>query len=328
MGIDEVFQVFVIGGTRGEIATVQFQANGDIKLLTHEKISELEKFSTDSDFLSFIKKHLMDSTKAIGINFAFTLVPKVGPKRQLDGVMISGDTKGHAFAGLQKESIGSAIEQYLERDNGRELIASVGNDTVCLIASGTNKATDRTTLAAGIVGTGYNMAFFLNDNTIVNLQASDFTGFEPTSTGKIVDAASTNRGEQLFNKEVAAGELYKHFNALVAEGKLHAKTLQSTAQLAELSSSSRGTEGEAARALFLRSASLVAAQIAGFYDFKKRPPKLTFVMQGSLFWKGPHYQEMVLGGLEGLGVTPGAIDFKQVDHSDILGAAKLVTGGL
>lgn len=324
----EAFQVFIIGGTNGETATVLYNSDGSVSITDYQAHPELAKFHTLEDFLTFIDSHVDDATKAIGMNFAFTLIPKTGDKGQLDGVMVSGDTKGHAFHGLQHERVGEAIERHFQQTHHRDLIASVGNDTVCLIASGTNRDTDRDALVAGIVGTGYNMAFYLDDQTIINVQASDFTGFTPTATGRVVDQESKNVGEQLYNKEVAAGELYKHYNASVEGHHLATGTLHSSKELADLARTHEGKEGDIARSLFQRSASLVASQFAGFYNFKERPSKLTAIMQGGLFWEGPRYKEMVNEKLAQLGVPEGAIRFEKVEQSDVLGAAKLITGGL
>jgi hexokinase len=324
----ETFQVFVIGGTNGETATALYNSDGSVSITDYQAHPELSKFHTLEDFLAFIDSHVADTTKAIGLNFAFTLIPQTGDKGQLDGVMVSGDTKGHAFQGLQQERVGEAIERHFQQTHRRDLLASVGNDTVCLIASGTNRDTDRDTLVAGIVGTGYNMAFYLDNQTIINVQASDFTSFTPTATGRVVDHESKNVGEQLYNKEVAAGELYKHYNALLEEHHLSSGILQSTKELAVLAKTHKGKEGDIARSLFRRSASLVAAQFAGFYNFKERPPTLTAIMQDGLFWEGPRYKEMVNEELAQLGVPEGAIRFEKVVQSDVLGAAKLITGGL
>ncbi len=46
-----------------------------------------------------------------------------------------------------------------------------------------------------------------------------------------------------------------------------------------------------ARRLFEHSASLIACQIAGITEFKKRD--MTFVMEGSLFWIAWRYKQMV-----------------------------------
>jgi hexokinase len=324
---DDNFQVFVVGGTNGETATVHYDQDGAIKVLTHQAHPELAKFATLEDFLSFIDSNIDDKTSAIGLNFAFTLLPIVGDKGQIDGVMVSGDTKGHAFSGLQQKKVGEEIEKHFQKTHHRALIASVGNDTVCLIASATERNSDRNSMVAGIVGTGYNLAFFLDHKTIINVQASDFTGFTPTSTGKIIDKESSNVGEQLYNKEVAAGELYKHYNALVRKNILKANVINSTKELADLAITNQYEEGDIARALFHRSASLVAAHFAGFYEFKGCPNKITAIMQGGLFWDGPNYKETVDQVMIHLGVPNGAVEFRNVKYSDIIGAAKLITGG-
>lgn len=51
-------------------------------------------------------------------------------------------------------------------------------------------------------------------------------------------------------------------------------------------------------------------------------------MQGSLYWGGPNYKEMVAEELARLGVPEGAFAFERLEYADVLGAAKLVTGGL
>ena len=209
--------------------------------------------------MSFLKTHLNETSRAIGLNFAFTLIPSVGSQGQLEGVMVNGETEGHASVELQKESVGAIIESYLKGSHNRSINVSIGNDIIRLIASGTEKDTDRAAMVAGIVGTGYNMAFYLDDNTIINLQASDFTGFKPTSTGKFVDMHSSNRGEQLYNKEVAAGELFKHYDALIKLQSLKAATLHLTAELTLVATKNGQGDREATVALFRHSASLVAA---------------------------------------------------------------------
>ncbi len=129
---------------------------------------------------------------------------------------------------------------------------------------------DRKSLVAGIVGTGYGFAIYLDDHTIVNVQSADFTGFAPTATGRVVDKESHNVGEQLFNKEVAGGEMFKHYNALINELVLQGGQLRTGQELAALAASNANKEGDAAQALLQRSASLVATQFAGFYNFRRQ----------------------------------------------------------
>lgn len=188
------------------MVVVKLNEDKKFAILKQKTFTPLPRFATKDDFLAFIEANLEQQTAAIGINFAYNLIPVVGEMGELDGIMNQGDTKGHAFQGLQQEQVGKTIEDYLKETTNRDIAVTVANDSVCLITSGLEEDTDRENLIAAIAGTGYNVAIFLDNNTVVNLQASDFTGFTQTSTGKVVDSESKNAGEQLFNKEVAAGD--------------------------------------------------------------------------------------------------------------------------
>ena len=323
---NQVFQAFVIGGTYGAMVVVKLNKDKKFAILKQKTFTPLPRFATKEDFLAFIEANLEQQTAAIGINFAYNLIPVVGEMGELDGIMNQGDTKGHAFQGLQQEQVGKTIEDYLKETTNRDIAVTVANDSVCLITSGLEEDTDRENLIAAIAGTGYNVAIFLDNNTVVNLQASDFTGFTQTVTGRVVDAESKNAGEQLFNKEVAAGDLYKHYNVLIPLMHLQTPPLQTSEELSQLARKATGTESQVARELFKRSASLVAAQLAGIYEFKGRPLGLTCITQGSLFLKGPDYISNIQRQLEALGVPKNAFEFKKIENSDVLGVIKLITG--
>jgi hexokinase len=323
---NQIFQTFVIGGTYGVMVVVKLNEDKKFAILKQKTFTPLPKFATKDDFLAFIEANLDPQTAAIGINFAYNLIPVVGEMGELDGIMNQGDTKGHAFQGLQQEQVGKTITAYLKETTNRDIVTTVANDSVCLITSGLEKDTDRENLIATIAGTGYNIAIFLDNNTVVNLQASDFTGFTQTSTGKVVDSESKNTGEQLYNKEVAAGDLFKHYNVLIP--LLHLKTppLQLSEELSWLAQKGIGIESQVARELLERSASLIAAQLAGIYIFKGRPLGLTCITQGSLFLKGSDYISNIQSQLETLGVSRNAFEFKKIKNSDVLGVIKLITG--
>lgn len=262
----EEFQSFAIGGTNGEVATLRYESDGGVTILNHQHHPELDKFKTVEGFLTFIDDHVVPATNAVGISFAAELIPVTGDKGQLDGILNEGETKGHGFHGLQQQRVGETIEDHFHHTHGRELVVSVGNDTAALLAAMAARGVDRNTLVAGIVGTGYNLALFLDDQTIINVQASDFNGFVPTASGRLADERSTNPGHQLYDKEVS--KLFAHYNALVDTGALQGAHLRDNKELAALAQSD-GMGGKVARALFQRSASLVAAQFAGLYQFKK-----------------------------------------------------------
>jgi hexokinase len=77
-----------------------------------------------------------------------------------------------------------------------------------------------------------------------------------------------------------------------------------------------------AEKLFERSAKLVAAQIAGILLFKKRD--MTFVMEGSLFYKARGYKSIVKKTVQEITKKYNAT-FIRVEDSGVIGAAKLVT---
>ena len=324
----EIFETLVIGGTNGETATLRYNSDGTISIIDYAMHPGLAKFESAKALLQFIDGQVDDIASNIGINFAFGLRPHIGGNGQVDGTMLGGDNKGHGLAGLADAPIGSMVERYFMDVHQRKVVVSVANDIICLIASVAGKDIDAGSLVAGIVGTGYNMAFFLDPHTIINVQAGSFTGFKPTESGRIIDRESPNPGSQLFEKELAGGQLYKHFNVLAEQLQPGMAKIQSTKELAELATANHRKEGDIARALFERSAGMLAAQFAGLYNFKERPPKLTAIMQGSLFWEGPHYKEAFVHKLEELGVPAEAIIFETLQRSGIIGIAKLITGAL
>lgn len=318
------FQVFVIGGTNGSTASGTVAPEGVGALAFEKSFSPLPNFKTKEDFLSFVESNIDDKAEALGINFAYNLIPTLGEFGELDGVMNQGDTKGHSFVGLQQEQVGKTIAQYF-KSKGRDLTVTVANDTICLLTSGLEEVEERENLIALIVGTGYNIALFSSQYDAVNLQASDFRGFEQTATGKDVDAASSNIGEQLYNKEVAAGELYKHYNILIPSLNLSLKPLSSTKELSLLARNGGGMGSQIAQELFERSASLVAAHLAGIFELKGRPNKITCIIQGSLLLKEPTYLSALKKRLKALGVPENSFEFKTVGKSDVLGVVKLLT---
>ena len=109
---------------------------------------------------------------------------------------------------------------------------------------------------------------------------------------------------------------------------MHLQTppLQTSEELSRLAQRGTGAESQVATELFKRSASLVATQLAGIYEFKGRPLGLTCITQGSLFLKGPDYISNIQRQLEALGVPKNAFEFKKIENSDVLGVIKLITG--
>ncbi len=322
---NQTFQAFVIGGTNGAMAIAHTEDGTNFTIMHQTLFHPLPFFTSFKNFVSFIVDNLDNQTSVIGINFAYNLIPVIGKHGELDGIMNEGNTKGHAFTGLYKQQVGKVVRHALKEKTGRDILVTVANDTICLITSGLKEHIDKNTLIAAIAGTGYNIALFLDSNTAVNLQTSDFTKFTQTASGKIVDRQSTNPGEQIYNKEVAAGELYKHFNAYISLLSLSTRPIQSSEELSEIAKID-SKEGQVEKELINRSASLIAAQFAGIYEFKGKLEQIICIAQGSLFWKEPNYIGMLQKQLSLLGIPKDTIKLKQVENSDIIGAIKLLTG--
>ncbi len=296
---NERFQVLVIGGSVYKSACMI--KKGDEWSI--EKVSQGQQpaFATAQDFLSFLKTMIDPQVHVVGLNFAYPLQP-IFENGKLDGIFVSGG-KEQTFTGLSGKKVGKEIEDVV----GREMHVSVANDTICLLLSGlTRYPWDH--LAAGIVGTGLNFALFTDAHTAINLESGAFHGFSQSEKGRMIDRQSTHPGHALFEKEVSGAYLYQHYQ----------KAIRSTEVLDCLA-----RRGDAsAQALFEQSAVLVACQAAGITLWKGHD--MTFIMEGSLFWKGWQYKETVEKYV-GL-LAPGChASFVSVSDSAVLGAAKLVS---
>jgi len=318
----EIFQTLVVGGAVFKNALVK-KTNNQINFIK-QKNSPLPIFDTKNDFLAFFVRQIDPQVKIVGLNFAYHLQPLLR-NGLLDGKFIT-PTKESRFSGLINKLVGQELENYVLEKIKRRVRVAVANDTICLLLS-TPPSLTRCLLAAGVVGAGTNFAFYLDQKTIVNLESGNFDKFTQTESGKIVDKNSANPGQQLFEKEVSGSYLYQHYNLLIDCSERIASTLELT-RLAK-------NGNQLAQKLLERSASLIACQIAAislFKNFKPARPaggfkisNLKFVMEGSLFWQGWHYKQMVEKYLKKLGVSEKAIKFIKIENSSIVGASRLVT---
>ncbi len=266
IGKGETFQVMVIGGSVFEKAQVK-KINNKIIILSYKKTT-LPIFKTAKALLVFFEKHLERSTKLVVLNFAYGLRP-VLRDNLLDGKLISV-TKEQQFKDLINKTIGWEIEKYIFQKQKKRIKVSVVNDTITLLLA-MRRSSYNYLGAAGVVGTGTNFSFFLDENTAVNLESGNFNKLPKTETGKIIDKNSINPGQQLFEKEVSGAYLYLHYN-LRNDGEKIPHFLLSTYQLSSLANDDLRGHREAvaiARKLIERSASLIACQMAGIYLFKK-----------------------------------------------------------
>lgn len=311
----ETFQVMGLGGSIFRTALITKTASG---LEVHPPLERSHPaFATKEIFLQFITDNLDPNTKYVAINLAQALGP-VFENGRLDGTL-EGNAKEHNFEGLMHEKVAAAIEAYVKGKTGRDIIASIGNDTICLMLSGlTNHAAE--SLAAGIVGTGMNFAIFLDATHAVNLEAAEFNKFEPNPQTQIIDAQSERPDFHVWEKEVAGAYLFTHFNLLLKERGISYPEIQDTKELDTVARQNIEGASDLAKEVLNTSAEEVAAMMAGIQNFYGKD--VTFVMQGSLFWHGYNYKEKVAETMRSL--SSFNLTFVEVEHADYLGAAKLI----
>jgi hexokinase len=305
------FQIMTIGGSNFTSAIGSWQ-DGKLKLANQVKTT-LPIFETKEIFLEFIHNQINLNLEIISINFGYPVENFVRQGR-LDATLLRA-TKEHSFTGLVGENIGQEIEKYIEQKSGKKVQVVVANDIVCLL----NSFETTQNSAAMIVGTGFNLGFYEN-NTTVNLESGNFSGFRQSETGVVIDKNSANPGKQQFEKEVAGAYLYRHYNILAKRYGL-AET-QSTVTLSDIATNGVGDEAMLAQKLFDRSAALVACQLAGLYYFRGEEP-MTWIVEGGIFYKSYKYQTSLKKYLKKLEVDLENIQFVKPQNA-FLGAAKLV----
>lgn len=309
----EIFQLMIFGGKVFKTALVK-KMNKKL-IIINQSFLHLPLFKTKEDFFSFFLSQLKKNVSLLVVNFAYPLLPKLR-NGFLDGCLLQ-PTKEHQFSGLVGKFIGKELENFIFKKKKRKIRISLVNDVIFLLLAGLKKFHYPETLAAGIVGTGTNFSFFLNEKTAVNLESGNFNRLPQSKTGKISDFKSNNPGQQIFEKEVAGAYLFQHYNHLTK------KNISSTFILTKLAK-----KGDLiAQRLLERSTSLIACQIAAIYLFKKEKIKnlrLKLLMEGSLFWQGWHYHNFVKKYLSLLGVGKNQIKFIRIKNSDIIEATQLL----
>lgn len=313
---EEVFQVLVIGGTIFRKALVKKEKG---KLIISDKEEKYQPpFHHKDDFEHFLEKEISQNVSRVALNFAYPLKP-VFENGKIDGILVSG-TKENIFGDMIGKRVGREIEKFIQKSQKRKIKVSVANDTVCLLLAGLTKFSGEE-LAAGVIGTGMNFAFFLNSDTVVNLESANFDKFPQTPEARLIDAYSTNIGSGIFEKEIAGAYLYKHFNLIRELKGISHSSIDSTEELDRIAQQRIPEASTLAKSLLQNSAELVATQIGGLMLFKES--SLTFAIEGSLFWLSDGYRKNVQNCLKKICPKYKA-RFVRIEQSTVLGAAKLI----
>lgn len=313
---NEIFQAMVIGGSIFVTARVKKKVTRFDFLEIKQK--KLPIFRTKEDFIYFVEQQADQRVRVIALDFAFPLQPVFDHSR-LDGILLTG-TKEHIFTGLIGSRIGLLLEEYFWKKYKKKITFAVANDTVCLLLSGLQKASwDR--LAGGIVGTGVNFAFFNSSTELVNLESGNFDKFPQSKEGVNISQGSAHTNKGLFEKETSGAYLFQQFNSIIEMKQLPYLPISSTQELNTIALEKNTETSIIAQRLFKKSAGLVASLIAGITLYKGQD--MTFVMEGSLFWKAEKYKEHVEDYLQLL-IPDRKVNFVHIPNSSLVGAVKLV----
>jgi hexokinase len=311
----EKTRVIVVGGTNLVSAVAAKDIGGVITF--HDRAEEkLPVFADAKTLYRVIEKYIDHETGHAALNFAYPLAPFTRDER-LDGILIRG-TKEHTFNDLIAKPVGGTLEKMLFKTKGAAVKISTANDTVCLVLAG-SPLYPPNTLAGGVIGTGFNFGFFLNEHELVNLESGNFSNFIPSDTCRRIDSGSVNPGGQLYEKEVSGAYLHLHYNYFLESLSCKFKPLSKGSEV----SAAAQTGDETAAALLEKSASLAAAEIAAIWEFKEKQ-KLNLIIEGSLYWKGFGYGGFVNQYLEQLNVPSASVNITGIEESSLAGAAAMI----
>lgn len=309
-------QVMVFGGTNYKVANIERRR--DKILIKDIKQGKIPDITSEEKFLGFIDSIINVNTDYLAVNLAYPM-KQYCRKNIIDAKTgcFNNTNKSYYFPG---KYLGESLEDHIYSKQKKRIQVSVGHDITCLVLSALGLC-DRDSLICCVLGTGVNAGLYKDKSTITNLESGRFDKFKLSETGEIVDKQSDNTGKYLFEKETAGRYLFKHYNVFAEEYRF--KKIINTEELSFIAESNDNSiEVESARNIFKRSASIFACKLAAIIDYKNLS-RISFVMEGSLFWKGWKYKDLVFKNLKMFGIEDDRYEFIEINNSSILGAARL-----
>lgn len=342
--------VLDLGGTNYRVATIDFSGaepvihpgNGwkkDLSVMKTPGFTEEKLLAEMADPINAIRH---EEPMPIGYCFSY-------PARSLtdgDGELITW-TKGVNIASMIGKPVGKTLLNYLNEGNDVKFTGiKVINDTVASLFAGLTKPGYDAYIGL-IVGTGTNMASFVDAGNIpklngtgvsgmlpVNLESGNFNPPHLTPYDDIVDRNSDNRGRQRFEKAISGmylGEILKAvFPETEFEQKFDAAKLTNIICYPDIY---KDEYVKVAKAVYERSAALVAASLMGLilvlHGHNPSVRRIMLTAEGGLFWsevKGcKHYNEMVAENLGALldkyGYGDFVVDINRMDNANLIGTA-------
>lgn len=336
-----------LGGTNYRVAVIDFDhpkpvirpENGwkkDLSVIRTPGFTEKELLAEMADPIAAIKH---EEPMPIGYCFSY-------PAASLpdgDGELIIW-TKGINIPSMIHKPVGKPLLDYLNKRGDVKFTGiKVINDTVASLFAGLTKPGYDSYIGL-IVGTGTNMASFVDAADIpklggkysgmlpVNLESANFNPPHLTEFDDTVDMNSDKPGRHRFEKAMSGmylGDILKAvFPGTSFEEKFDAQSVNSMINYPDIY---KEEYVEVARAIYERSAKLVASSLAGLIlVLKKHDPSLRRFMltaEGGLFWSGfnagTDYNETVADTLGMLlrefGYHDVTVDINKMDNANLIG---------
>ena len=295
------------GGENFRAAVVEFKAGkaSIVGNVEKQRLSKAETKGFNREKLHETMARYISRLQALDntvtrIGYCFSYAAKSEPNG--DAALLYW-TKGIDIPDMIGEPVGEPLLNYLNnyKDiNTRFNNIKVINDTVACLFAGLDE-TGYDSYIGLIVGTGTNMAGLMPSNKVaklnsqsaklipINLESGNFRPPHLTVIDGMVDAMSNNRDEQRFEKAISGGYLGELFKMSFPYEKI--KYNFSGGDLAAVinhPSAHPEEQVKVARAIYDRSAKLVAASIAGFVrvltEHDASIKKIALAADGSVFW--------------------------------------------
>lgn len=294
------------GGTNYRAAVISFA--GGVANITPKKAGGKElsatttKGFTQDDLIAkqseFVNEIELPAKAPIG--YCFSYAAECMPNGDAE---LLGWTKGIDIKEMIGNPVGKPLLDYLNKTGKAEFTGiKVINDTVASLFAGlTNPNFDA--YIGLIVGTGTNMAAFVNANRIpkidsslnwqgltpVNLESGNYNPPHLTNYDELVDEKSDNIGSQRFEKAVSGMYIGQILREVFPEDGFDEHTDgKALTDIINAPDQHKNKHVKVAKQIYKRSAKLVAASLAGLIDLliahDKKIKKVRITAEGSLFW--------------------------------------------
>ena len=339
-----------LGGSNLRAAVVSIDGN-DIRFLSPVKSVEIpwqRNIPFPKETLFSIQAELLrslDFPDACPLGYCFSY-----PTTSLangDATLIRW-TKGIHVPEMKGRGVGEMVMAHIRHHHPEVKIPSVCvlNDTVASLFAGLPEEKKDAYMGL-IVGTGTNMAAFFPSRQVpklgketgcekmipINLECGNFAPLFLTKWDQMVDEDSENPKEQLFEKAVGGMYLGRIFKAVFPDSDFNASS--GAEGLVEALSEEQGLSPDqqmVAKAIYERSALLVAAQIAGLIKVigaASSVKTVGIVAEGGLFWSHIRNEQpfakivdqQLKDLLEKMNLRSVQVTFNNIHQANLIGAA-------